>query len=104
MLAVLCAASLLPVISSGQVEQAVSTSGEKPPQTGRVHANGASVRQIGFRDESNRVDLNPAPGPNPARVPDSSTFVAKSNISFVYRPHTGAASDSMSELSSDSIS
>jgi hypothetical protein len=71
MLAVLCAASLLPVISSGQVEQAVSTSGEKPPQTGRVHANGASVRQIGFRDESNRVDLNPAPGPNPARVPDS---------------------------------
>jgi hypothetical protein len=65
-LAVLCAASVLPVISSGQVEQAVSTGSERPPQTGRVNANGASVRRIGFRDGSNRADLNPVPGPNPA--------------------------------------
>lgn len=70
-LAVLCAVSVLPVFSSGQVEQAVSSGEATSSQSGRVEANGASVRQIGFRDDSNRADRNPIPGPNPAVDRDS---------------------------------
>ena len=74
-LTVLCAASVLPVFSSGQVEQAVSSGGATSSQSGRVEANGASVRQIGFREDSNRADRNLIPGPNPA-VERNSPFEA----------------------------
>ncbi len=58
---VVCAVSLRPVDSSGQVEKTVSGDGQSSPQTGRVNANGASVRQIGFRDDRDQGDFDPPP-------------------------------------------
>ena len=60
-LTAVCAVSLRPVDSSGQEELARATGSQTASKTGQVHANGASVRQIGFRDDRDRGELEAPP-------------------------------------------
>lgn len=57
LLAVVYTASWYPIDSSGQTDPAVAESEITRPV--RVQANGASVRQIGFRDDRDRMDAPP---------------------------------------------
>ena len=61
LITMVCAVSLRPVDSSGQEELVGSTGSQSGSKTGQVHANGASVRQIGFRDDRNWGELEPPP-------------------------------------------
>lgn len=60
-LTTVCAVSLRPVDSSGQEEPASTSASLPGSKPGQVQANGASVQQIGFRDDRDRGELDPPP-------------------------------------------